>query len=169
MLLLATATAERSTYAAVVRLVQQAEQERAPMVRLADRWALVFLPATLVLAGGAWLLAGDPQRALAVLVVATPCPLILAAPVALICGISRAARRGIVVKNGGVLERLARVRTVLFDKTGTLTSGTPRVTGVEVAGRQRPGRGAAAGRVAGAGIAACRRRGDRGGGAQRRT
>lgn len=131
MLLLASATAERSTYAAVVRLVQQAEQERAPMVRLADRWALAFLPITLALAGGAWLLAGDAQRALAVLVVATPCPLILAAPVALICGVSRAARRGIVVKNGGVLERLARVRTVLFDKTGTLTSGTPRVTGVE--------------------------------------
>ena len=131
LLLLATATAERSTYAAVVRLVRQAEQETAPMVRLADRWALVFLPVTLVLAGGAWLLTGDAQRALAVLVVATPCPLILAAPVALICGISRAAKRGIVVKNGGVLERLARVRTVLFDKTGTLTSGTPRLAGVE--------------------------------------
>ncbi|HET8995227.1 MAG TPA: heavy metal translocating P-type ATPase, partial [Acetobacteraceae bacterium] len=135
-MLLATASADRSTYAAVVRLVQQAEQESAPMVRLADRWALAFLPATLALAGGAWLLAGDPQRALAVLVVATPCPLILAAPVALICGISRAARRGIVVKNGGVLERLARVRTVLFDKTGTLTSGTPRVTGVEAVAGQ---------------------------------
>ncbi len=132
LLLLATATAAHSTYAEVIHLVQQAEQDRAPMVRLADRWALWFLGATLLLGGGAWLLAGDPQRALAVLVVATPCPLILAAPIALVCGISRAARRGIVVKSGGVLERLARVRTVLFDKTGTLTSGTPRVTGVEV-------------------------------------
>jgi heavy metal translocating P-type ATPase len=127
----ATASAERSTYAAVVRLVQAAEQERPPLVRLADRWALWFLLVTLVLGGGAWWLAGDATRALAVLVVATPCPLILAAPVALICGVSRAARRGIIVKGPGVLERLARVRTVLFDKTGTLTSGTPRVTGVE--------------------------------------
>ena len=127
----ATATAEHSTYAAVVRLVQAAESERAPMVRLADRWALWFLAATLALCGVAWWLAGDPERALAVLVVATPCPLILAAPVALICGVSRAARRGIIVKGGGVLERLARVRTVLFDKTGTLTTGAPRVGGVE--------------------------------------
>ena len=86
---------------------------------------------TIVLGGGAWWVAGDPIRALAVLVVATPCPLILAAPVALICGVSRAARRGIIVKGGGVLERLARARSVLFDKTGTLTTGTPRVTGVE--------------------------------------
>ena len=127
----ATATAEASTYAAVVRLVRQAEQERPPMVRLADRWALGFLGATLALAGAAWAASGDPVRALAVLVVATPCPLILAAPVALICGISRAAARGIVVKGGGALERLARARVGLFDKTGTLTSGTPRLVGVE--------------------------------------
>ena len=127
----ATATAEASTYAAIVRLVAAAERERPPMVRLADRWALGFLGLTLTLAGGAWAVAGDPVRALAVLVVATPCPLILAAPVALVCGISRAARRGIVVKGGGALERLARVRVGLFDKTGTLTSGTPRLAGVE--------------------------------------
>ena len=127
----ATATAEQSTYAAVVRLVRAAEQERPPLARLADRWALWFLAATLLLAGGAWWISGEAIRALAVLVVATPCPLILAAPVALICGVSRAARRGIIVKGGGVLERLARVRTVLFDKTGTLTVGAPRVTGVE--------------------------------------
>lgn len=127
----ATATAEASTYAAIVRLVAAAERERPPMVRLADRWALGFLGLTLTLAGGAWAAAGDPVRALAVLVVATPCPLILAAPVALVCGISRAARRGIVVKGGGALERLARVRVGLFDKTGTLTSGTPRLAGVE--------------------------------------
>ena len=127
----ATATAAHSTYAAIVRLVHTAESERPPLVRLADRWALGFLPATLLLGGIAWWIAGDATRALAVLVVATPCPLILAAPVALICGVSRAARRGIIVKGGGVLERLARTRTVLFDKTGTLTTGTPRVTGVE--------------------------------------
>jgi heavy metal translocating P-type ATPase len=127
----ATASAERSTYAAVVRLVQMAERERPPLVRLADRWALWFLLVTLALAAIAWWLAGDATRALAVLVVATPCPLILAAPVALICGVSRAARRGIIVKGPGVLERLARARTVLFDKTGTLTTGAPRVTGVE--------------------------------------
>ncbi|MGH7119479.1 MAG: heavy metal translocating P-type ATPase [Acetobacteraceae bacterium] len=126
----ATASAERSTYAAVVRLVQAAERDRPPMVRLADRWAVVFLAVTLVAAGIAWALAGDPVRALAVLVVATPCPLILAAPVALIAGVSRAARRGVIVKGGGALERLARVRTAILDKTGTLTSGTPRVAGV---------------------------------------
>ncbi|MDE2583301.1 MAG: HAD-IC family P-type ATPase, partial [Rhodospirillales bacterium] len=129
--LAATATAEASTYAAVVRLVAAAERERPPMVRLADRWALGFLGATLALAGGAWALSGDAVRALAVLVVATPCPLILAAPVALVAGISRAARRGIVVKGGGALELLARARVGLFDKTGTLTSGTPRLVGVE--------------------------------------
>ena len=98
---------------------------------MADRWALWFLAATLLLGCGAWWLSGEAIRALAVLVVATPCPLILAAPVALICGVSRAARRGIIVKGGGVLERLARARTALFDKTGTLTAGAPRVTGVE--------------------------------------
>jgi len=131
MEMVAAATAEASTYAAVVRLVQAAEGERSPMVRLADRWAMWFLPATLAVAGAAWLVSGSAIRALAVLVVATPCPLILAAPVALVCGISRAARLGVIVKGGGALERLARVRTALFDKTGTLTTGTPRVTGVE--------------------------------------
>ncbi len=127
----AAASAEASTYAAVVRLVQAAEGERPPMVRLADRWALYFLPITLMASAAAWAIAGTAERALAVLVVATPCPLILAAPVALVCGISRAARLGVIVKGGGALERLARVRTALFDKTGTLTTGTPRVTGVE--------------------------------------
>ncbi len=123
-------TAERSTYAAVVRLVREAQQERPPLARLADRWALGFLAVTLAACAAAWGLA-DAHRALAVLVVATPCPLILAAPIALVCGISRAASRGIVIKGGGVLDRLARVRVVLFDKTGTLTTGTPRVTGAE--------------------------------------
>ncbi len=126
----AGATAEASTYAAIVRLVRAAAAERPPMARLADRWALAFLPATLLVAGLAWFLSADPERALAVLVVATPCPLILATPVALVCGISRAAKRGAVIKGGGALERLARVRTALFDKTGTLTSGTPHVAAI---------------------------------------
>jgi heavy metal translocating P-type ATPase len=120
-----------STYAAIVRLTQEAAASRAPLARLADRWAVGFVIFTAVVAGGAWALTGDPVRALAVLVVATPCPLILAAPVALVAGIGRAARRGIVVKGGGALERLARVRSVLFDKTGTLTPGRPKLAAVD--------------------------------------
>ena len=126
----ATATADASTYAAVIRLVAAAERERPPMARLADRWALGFLGVTLTVCIAAWLASGDPVRALAVLVVATPCPLILATPVALICGISRAAGRGVIVKGGGALERLARADIALFDKTGTLTAGTPSMTGL---------------------------------------
>jgi heavy metal translocating P-type ATPase len=130
----ATAGAEASTYAAIVRLTRAAAEERPPLARLADRWALGFLGATAVMAGGAWAVTGDPVRGLAVLVVATPCPLILAAPIALMAGIGRAARRGIVVKGGGALERLARIRTVLFDKTGTLTPGRPRLAAIETDG-----------------------------------
>ena len=127
----ATARAADSTFAGVVRLVSAAGQDRPRMVRLADRGAAGLLVVTLLLGGLAWALAGTPERALAVLVVATPCPLILAAPVALICGVSRLARRGVIVKGGGALERLARARTALFDKTGTLTAGRPRLGGVE--------------------------------------
>ncbi len=128
----ATATAEESTYAGIVRLIEEAEKQKAPFVRLADRYALVFVPVTLVIAAGAWVLTGDPIRALAVLVVATPCPLILAVPIAIVAGISRAARRGIIVKGGGALETLARGSVLLFDKTGTLTSGVPEIADVEV-------------------------------------
>ncbi|MBU8546220.1 MULTISPECIES: heavy metal translocating P-type ATPase [Roseomonadaceae] len=124
-------SAEASTYAAIIRLTRQAAEARAPLARLADRWALGFTAATALLAGGAWMFSGDPLRAVAVLVVATPCPLILAAPVALMAGIGRAARRGIVVKGGGALERLARLRTVVFDKTGTLTPGQPRLAAMD--------------------------------------
>ena len=127
----ASAGAAGSTYAAIIRLTQAAAQSRAPLVRLADRWAIGFILLTALLAGAAWAITGDPRRALAVLVVATPCPLILAAPIALIAGIGRAARRGIVVKGGAALERLARIRTVIFDKTGTLTPGRPRLAGIE--------------------------------------
>ncbi|HVM68161.1 MAG TPA: heavy metal translocating P-type ATPase [Acidimicrobiales bacterium] len=116
-----------SSYAALMRLVQQAQTQRAPVMRLADRYAGVFLPVTLVVAGTAWAATGDPVRALAVVVVATPCPLILATPVALVSGVSRAAREGIVVKGAAVVEKLGAVVTVLFDKTGTLTVGTPEV------------------------------------------
>ena len=122
-----TRPAEESAYAAIVRLVRAAEHNRAGFVRLADRYAALFLPATLALAGAAWAASGDPRRALAVLVVATPCPLILAAPIAFVAGLSRAARRGIIVKGGGAIERLGTARTVLLDKTGTLTLGQPGV------------------------------------------
>jgi heavy metal translocating P-type ATPase len=125
----ASDTAAGSTYAGIVRLVSEAGKSQAPFVRAADRYALWFLPLTLAVAAVAWA-AGGPDRAVAVLVVATPCPLILAAPVALVSGLSAAARRGVVVKSGGVLERLARCTTLILDKTGTLTVGQPQVTAV---------------------------------------
>jgi heavy metal translocating P-type ATPase len=127
--LLATASAAESTYAGIVRLVTEAEESQAPFVRLADRYALWFLLFSIVAAGAAWALAGA-DRAVDVLVVATPCPLILAAPVALVSGMSVAARSGVVVKNGGVLEALARCTILLMDKTGTLTSGHPELTAI---------------------------------------
>ncbi|MEZ5935687.1 MAG: heavy metal translocating P-type ATPase [Alphaproteobacteria bacterium] len=127
----ALSTAAESTYAGIIRLVEAAEAEKAPFVRLADRYALLFLPLALAIAGGAWLLTGDPVRALAVLVVATPCPLLLAAPVAIMGGMSAAARRGILVKGGGALEALASAATLVFDKTGTLTTGRARLVAIE--------------------------------------
>ncbi len=120
-----------STYAAIIRLTEAATASRAPLARMADRWAVAFVVLTAFVAGTAWLATGDPLRALAVLVVATPCPLILAAPVALMAGIGRAARRGIIVKDAGALEQLACVRTVVFDKTGTLTPGHPALATVD--------------------------------------
>jgi heavy metal translocating P-type ATPase len=129
----ATRPAAESSYAALVRLVEKAQAERAPFARIADRYAALMLPVTLVLAGGAWAASGDAVRGLAVVVVATPCPLILAAPIALVSGISRAARRGVIVKGAGVIERLGRVRSALLDKTGTLTLGTPHIERIAVA------------------------------------
>ena len=123
----AATPASESAYAALVRLVRDAEGRQAPFVRMADRYAAVFLPVTVVVAGAAWAMSGSPRRAVAVLVVATPCPLILAAPIAFISGVSRAARDGVIVKGGAVIEALGRARTVLFDKTGTLTLGTAEV------------------------------------------
>ena len=128
-----TTTAQTSTYAGLVRLVEQAQAGSAPFVRAADRMAILFVPLTLVLAAVGWLVSGDPVRAVAVLVVATPCPLLLAAPIALVSGLSRAARLGVVVKGGGALERLADGRVIVFDKTGTLTRGRPTLTDVVAA------------------------------------
>ncbi len=131
--LVATASAAESTYAGVVRLVEQAQASSAPFVRMADRLAVLFVPLTLLLAGAAWAGSGDAVRAVAVLVVATPCPLLLAAPIAIMSGLSRAARSGVVVKGGAVLERLAAGEVMLFDKTGTLTHGRPTVRDVVMA------------------------------------
>jgi heavy metal translocating P-type ATPase len=120
----ATRQAAESTYANILRLVEAAQQAKAPLSRLADRYALGFLVLTLAIAGAAWLTSWDETRLLAVLVIATPCPLILAVPVALIAGVSRAARHGILVKGGGALEDLAKASVLMLDKTGTLTKGS---------------------------------------------
>src|SRR6266705_386843 len=133
----ATATAGESTYAGIVRMVHAAQTAKAPFIRLADRYALLLPPVTLAVAGAAWLYSGDPIRALAVLVAATPCPLILAAPVAFIAGVAQAARLGILIKGGRPFEALARTRTVMFDKTGTLTVGGARLVAIETAPGER--------------------------------
>ena len=127
----ASAPAKESVYAGIIRLVGAAGSAKAPFLRLADKYSAFLFPVSLAAAVAAWRLSGDPERGLAVLVAATPCPLILAAPVAFIAGVARAAGCGILVKGGGPLESLARIRTVLFDKTGTLTVGGARLTAVE--------------------------------------
>ena len=134
----ATATAQDSTYAGIVRLAEQAGAESAPIVRLADRYAAWFLPLALLMAGAAWLASGSAVRAVAVLVVATPCPLLLAAPVAIVSGLSRASRQGVVIRSGGALENLGHATTLVMDKTGTLTMGRPVVVEILTA----PGRDA---------------------------
>jgi heavy metal translocating P-type ATPase len=133
----ASATAGESTYAGILRMVSAAQTARSPFIRMADRYALLLLPIGLLIASAAWFYTGDPVRGLAVLVAATPCPLILAAPVAFISGIARAAKRGILVKGSGPLEALAQTHTVMFDKTGTLTVGGARLVAIEVAPNQR--------------------------------
>lgn len=134
----AITTAEESTFEGVVRLVRDAMAERPPFVRMADRFAVGFIPFTLLLAGISWFLSGSATRAVAVLVVATPCPLILAAPIAMVAGLARTARSGVVVKGGAVLERLAGARVVVLDKTGTVTKGEPRVIDVLAAPSENP-------------------------------
>ncbi len=128
----ATARAQESQYARIVELVRSAEASKSPLQRLADRAAGWFTPVTLLVCAVTWLITRDPMRVLAVLVVATPCPLILATPIAMIGGINRAARRQVVLRSGDSLERLSAVRVAVFDKTGTLTLGTPRVRAVHV-------------------------------------
>ncbi len=123
----ATALARESQYARIVELVRTAQASKAPLQRLADRYAVWFTPAALLVCAVAWIWSGDPQRALAVLVVATPCPLILATPIAIIGGINLAAKRQLIVRHGGALEQIGTTTTAIFDKTGTLTIGRPEV------------------------------------------
>ena len=127
LILRVTAPAGESQYAKIVELVRTAQDSKAPLQRLADRYAVWFTPLTLLVCASAYLLSRDPSRVLAVLVVATPCPLILATPVAVVGGINRAARRGIIFRHGTALEQLGQVAVAVFDKTGTLTIGRPRV------------------------------------------
>ncbi|MEO1949547.1 heavy metal translocating P-type ATPase [Thioclava sp.] len=129
--LFAVRPAKDSTYAGIVRLVEEAQASKAPMSRLADRWSLGFLVVTLAIAFAAWWFTGDPIRAVAVLVVATPCPLILAVPVALVAGLSRAAHYGVLIKGAGPLETMARIGTLVLDKTGTLTEGRPQIVSID--------------------------------------
>jgi heavy metal translocating P-type ATPase len=132
----ASAVASESTYAGIVRMVSAAQTAKSPFIRMADRYSLLLLPITLAVAAAAWYFSNDPVRGLAVLVAATPCPLILAVPVAFIAGVAQAAKRGILIKGGGPLEALARTHTVMFDKTGTLTVGGARLVAIEVAPEQ---------------------------------
>ncbi len=122
-----------SQYQQIVALVRAAEGSKAPVVRLADRFAIPFTAVALVLAGTAWLISGDSTRFAEVLVLATPCPLLIAAPVAFLGGLSRAAKTGVIMKGGAVIEQLARVRSAAFDKTGTLTEGRPDLVDVRPA------------------------------------
>jgi heavy metal translocating P-type ATPase len=130
--ILAAKRAEDSEYQAIIRLVEQAAASKAPLVRLADRYAVPFTLLAYAIAAVAWWASGDPVRFAEVLVVATPCPLLIAAPVAFMGGMSRASTMGVVIKDAGTLERLSRVRTVAFDKTGTLTRGAPEVVRTHV-------------------------------------
>ena len=127
---IATTTSENSTYAGIIKLVEAAQAKSAPGVRLANTWALRFVPAALLIAGAAWAISGDIGRAVAVLVAATPCPLILAVPIAIVAGLSQAAKNGAIIKGGGILELLANAETVLLDKTGTLTHGGPAISNI---------------------------------------
>jgi heavy metal translocating P-type ATPase len=127
----ASRPAEQSQYQQIVRLVERARREKPPLQRLADRFAVWFTPVTLAMCGVAWLLTGNPASVLAVLVVATPCPLILATPIAVIAGISRAADLGVIVKTGAAIEQLGLAHVFVFDKTGTLTLGHPSVERIE--------------------------------------
>ena len=123
----ATKLSTQSQYSKIVELVREAQHEKPPIQRLADRYAVVFTPVTLAVAAFGWLLTHNVSTVLAVLVVATPCPLILATPLAVISGVNRAAKESIIVKSGAAIEQIGKARVVMFDKTGTLTYGTPLV------------------------------------------
>jgi heavy metal translocating P-type ATPase len=131
--LVATTTSETSTYSALVRLVENAKAHSAPGVRLANKYALWFVPLSLGIALVTWLITGEVNAAISVIVAATPCPLILAIPIAVISGISSAAKHGAIIKDGAALEQLARSQVLLVDKTGTLTHGGPEVNKVQTA------------------------------------
>jgi heavy metal translocating P-type ATPase len=130
--MIATHHAAESTYAGIVRLVEEAQRSKAPLSRLADRFAMGFLAVTIFISGLAWYWTGDVVRAVAVLVVATPCPLILAVPVAIVSGLSRAAKSGILIKGGKAIEALAHISSLVIDKTGTLTDGRAKVVSINV-------------------------------------
>lgn len=130
----ATRSAADSQYQKIIALVRQTEDQQAPIVRVADRYAMPFTAVSLLIAGLAWWLSGDPVRFAEVLVLATPCPLLIAAPVAFLGGMSRASNAGIIVKGGAVLEALGSASTAAFDKTGTLTYGRPTVSEVRAVG-----------------------------------
>ena len=134
----ATATAANSQYEQIIKLVKEAESQPAPFVRLADRYAVPFTLIAYLIAGLAWYISGEPVRFAEVLVVASPCPLILAAPIALISGMSRASRHGIIIKNGAVIERLAKSKIFTFDKTGTLTDGHVTVSNINPVNNMSP-------------------------------
>ncbi len=134
----ATAPAAESQYQRIVQMVTAAAESKAPVVRLADRYAVPFTLVSFALAGTAWAISGEAVRFAEVLVVATPCPLLIAAPVAFIAGMSRAAKNGIIVKGGGTLQQLSGARAVAFDKTGTLTHGVPEVVAVRAAAGHDP-------------------------------
>lgn len=129
---LATNTAEESTFAGIIKLVQSAQARTSPGVRIASKWAVAFIPLALITAGAAWAITGEVSRAVAVLVAATPCPLILAVPIAVVSGLSKAAKHGAIIKGGATLEALARAEVVLLDKTGTITHGGPRIDEIVV-------------------------------------
>ncbi len=131
----ATATAKDSQYEQIIKLVREAESNPAPFVRLADRYAVPFTLIAYIIAGTAWYISGDPVRFAEVLVVASPCPLILAAPIAIISGMSRASKHGIIVKGGAVIEKVASATTFAFDKTGTLTHGEVKVSNIAPVGQ----------------------------------
>ncbi|MBA2279120.1 heavy metal translocating P-type ATPase [Candidatus Saccharibacteria bacterium] len=133
----ATETAANSQYEQIIKLVKSAASTESPFVRLADQYSIPFTILSFAIAGAVWIISGDPVRFLQVIVVATPCPLLIAAPIALISGMSRAAKQGIIVKSGSSLERLAQVRTMAFDKTGTLTQGKPEVQSVTAYGNYK--------------------------------